>query len=101
MSPPRLVILDMDGVLLELDLDSERVRAEIAALVERATGAPRRMVPLMATLDEVLRELDTRDPAGASRLRADAFAAIDAESFDYAVMEKTDNAAVCRSTFGW
>ncbi len=29
------------------------------------------------------------------------FAALDAESFDYAVMEKTENAAVCRCSFGW
>ncbi len=32
---------------------------------------------------------------------ADAFAAIAPDSFDYAVMEKTENAAVCRCTFGW
>lgn len=32
---------------------------------------------------------------------ADAFAALGAESFDYAVMEKTENAAVCRCSFGW
>lgn len=32
---------------------------------------------------------------------AAAFAAIAPESFDYAVMEKTANAAVCRCTFGW
>lgn len=31
----------------------------------------------------------------------DAFAALEANSFDYAVMEKTENAAVCRCTFGW
>jgi mannose-1-phosphate guanylyltransferase/mannose-6-phosphate isomerase len=32
---------------------------------------------------------------------ADVFASLDADSFDYAVMEKTENAAVCRGSFGW
>lgn len=75
---PPLIILDMDGVLLHLDLDTERVRAQIArAFAEVGIEQPFR--PLIASIDQACARLEARDPGLAARLRQQAWHIIDEE----------------------
>ena len=74
---PPLVVLDMDGVLLDLQLDTEGLRAALRADFA-VHGVHRTFRPLFATLDEALSTLEGRDPALAAQLRAESWARIDA-----------------------
>jgi phosphoglycolate phosphatase-like HAD superfamily hydrolase len=72
-----LVVLDMDGVLLDLRVDVEALRAQIRRDLA-AAGVDRECRPLLAAMDDATRELEGRDPAAAERLRSTVWSRVDA-----------------------
>jgi len=76
--PPTIAVLDLDGVLIDLGLDTERVRGEIRRLLE-SVGVDAGLHPLLPSLEESLARLAARDAALAERVRCEAWAIIDEE----------------------
>ena len=70
---PPLVILDMDGVLLHLDLDRDRMRAEVARAFAVAGVAhafqPAAAAPFMSTIESACAAVGARDVEAGLRLR--------------------------------
>ena len=73
-----LIVCDFDGVLVDLDLDTEAVRARIKDLfaAENIRGDWK---PLLVSLDSACAEVALRDPVRSQDLRRHAWAIIDAE----------------------
>jgi HAD superfamily hydrolase (TIGR01549 family) len=71
-----LVVLDMDGVLLDLRVDVESVRARIKDDFSKA-GIKRSFKPLLASIDDALEEVERKDREEAGRLRKAAWSHID------------------------
>jgi len=64
-------------------------------LEEFESHAPTMLAATQQALDSVTRDLNFL------RMDADAFGAVPADSIDYAIMEKTQRAAVVPASFGW
>ncbi len=77
-TPDAVAVLDMDGVLLTLPLDTDGLRAA-AELELRGAGMTRQLRPFMQPLEASLLELATRAPERADALRARIWGLIDAE----------------------
>jgi phosphoglycolate phosphatase-like HAD superfamily hydrolase len=71
-----VVILDLDGVLVDLGLDTERVRRDVGALFA-GEGVAAQLTPLEAGIEAASARVE--DPAQAERLRARAWRLIDEE----------------------
>lgn len=76
---PTVAIFDLDGVLVDLPIERERVRRRIEAAVAAALGAPRTLRPLLRDLDRAIAALADRDAAAAGALRQQAWDIIDDE----------------------
>ena len=77
-TPDAVAVLDMDGVLLTLPLDTDGLRAA-AELGLREAGMTRALRPLMQPLEASLQEVARRSPEQADALRARIWGLIDVE----------------------
>ncbi len=76
--PATVVVLDLDGVLVDLRLDTSRVRNEVEAILT-VKGASLGAGGLIAGIESACASLAARDPAQAVRLADRAWSVIDAE----------------------
>ena len=76
--PPAVAILDLDGVLVDLHLDTARVRREVGAILASA-GMSLDGKGLFAEIDAARAELSARDAEAGAALAARLWAVIDEE----------------------
>jgi phosphoglycolate phosphatase-like HAD superfamily hydrolase len=75
---PAVVILDLDGVLLDLHLDSARVRRKVNAILA-PTGISVEGKGLLSGIEAACAELGARDAEAGARLAARLWAVVDEE----------------------